>query len=131
MICITKKCVCKKERSEEHHNVFWKKVTFKSWIILLAYQMFWGTILIGHSFSVYVCGTWCLQLCWLTFFKTTVYLYGKVGYMKDKRIKNFRFIGPKTRLRNQRFKNVFPSNSTCLSFDCRVGYLAFRNLPKT
>ena len=65
-----------------------------------------------------------LQLCLLTFFKATVYLYGrvgyikdKIGYIKDKRIKNFQFIGPKTMLGNQRFKNVFPSNSTCLSFD--------------
>ena len=58
-----------------------------------------------------------LQLCLLTFFKATVYLYGRVGYKKDKRIKNFQFIGPKTMLGNQRFKNVFPSNSTCLSFD--------------
>ena len=65
-----------------------------------------------------------LQLCLLTFFKATVYLYGrvgyikdKIGYIKDKRIKNFQFIGPKTKLGNQRFKNVFPSNSTCLSFD--------------
>ena len=64
-----------------------------------------------------------LQLCWLTFFKATVYLYGRVGYTKDKRIKNFQFIGSKTKLGNQRFKNVFPSNSTCLSFDCRLSGL--------